>query len=196
MHSKYLQAFINTMEKYKQGASVEDTVKKLVYYGVNIVNTRPKDDAPTRKRIDGDFQFDEIVLGAICFITPRELLNIFPLEKRYDGEKWEAKDYFTSMEAIEKHGMDKPIGDAMTFLWDYMNRDLRKFTINILSTIDHKRNLQGQPSMMVEFMAEHGIKPLSKYTDDKGREFLVDSEGKALRVKKKFPRYLRPVELI
>lgn len=193
MYAKYLQACIHAMEKLKQGASIEETKKKLIYYGVKAVNARPEDDYLTFKQVNERMALDGMILSAIASVTPKEFLAIFPLNKTYDGKRWETKDYFTSMEMIREHGIDKPIENAMAFLWDYMNWETSAFLINVTGTFDHMRALDGKPSMMFEFLEEQGVKPLTKYTDHKGKEFIVDSNGKSMKITKKRPRHLRVV---
>ena len=52
-------------------------------------------------------------------ITPRELLSVFPPTKTYDGERYQCKDYFTTMQAVHKHGLDVPLGDrTFEFLYE------------------------------------------------------------------------------
>jgi hypothetical protein len=38
--------------------------------------------------------------------TPRELLRVFPIQKYYEGYKWEVKDYFSSIEYVNEFGLD------------------------------------------------------------------------------------------
>lgn len=193
MYSKYLQACINALEKLKQGASIEETKRKLIYYGVKAVNARPEEDYLTAKQVNERMALDGMILSVIASVTPKELLVIFPIEKTYDGKRRETKDYFTSMKSIREHGMDNPIENATAFLWDYMNWETSIFLINVMGTFDHMMALDGQPSMIREFFEEQGVKPLTKYTDHNGKEFIVSSKGKPVRVKKKHPRYLRNV---
>ena len=70
--------------------------------------------------IDGIFT----ILGCL---TLRNFVTTFPIEKYYDGTKWEEKDYFYTMEVLSKMDWDKPIGrdELSELLWDYMNADLR-----------------------------------------------------------------------
>jgi len=47
------------------------------------------------------------ILGCL---TLRNFVTTFPIEKYYKGEKWEEKDYFSTMEVLSKMDWDKPIG--------------------------------------------------------------------------------------
>ena len=61
-------------------------------------------------------------------LTPRQLMQVFPVVKEYDGDHWGTKDYFYTLEAMRKHGLDKRIGrtnkEIHHVLWDYMNHSI------------------------------------------------------------------------
>lgn len=193
MHDLYLKALINAMEQYKQGADERESIYKLVFYGIKAINSRPKIEYTSLQQIENNIAFNNTILGAIGALTPKELLNIFPLEKYYKGARYEAKDYFYSMNHIKQYGINTPIKDAMSFLWEYMNNDTRLFTVNILSDIDLIRKATGEDTIMGEFMEAQGIKPLRKYTAPNGKEYFIDHAGRTMRIKKKYPRYLKLV---
>jgi hypothetical protein len=69
----------------------------------------------------------------MALLTPREFTNIFPIEKVYDGAKYETKDYFFTVQAIEKIGWDSVIDDDIVeFLWDYTNIYVSLFLVEML----------------------------------------------------------------
>ncbi len=194
MHLIYLQALINSMENYKNGADEKDSIKKLVFYGVKTINTKPKDEYLNLETIQSNIDFNNVILGAIGTLTPKELMNIFPLDKYYKGAKYENKDYFYSMNYIKDHGINKPIKDPISFLWEYTNINTSIFLMNVLGEIDNLRISQGNQSMASEFMEAQGIKPLRKYTDQRGKDFFINDKGQTMRIKKKYPRYLKLVK--
>lgn len=71
-------------------------------------------------------QIDAIFTVCGC-LTLKNFVTTFPINKTYDGEKWECKDYFSTMEVLSKMDWDKPIGrdELSELLWDYDNSDLR-----------------------------------------------------------------------
>ena len=101
MYDLYLQALINSMKDYKNGADEKDSIKKLVFYGVKAINTKPKDEYLSLETIQSNIDFNNVILGAIGTLTPKELINIFPLDKYYKGAKYQSKDYFYSMNYIK-----------------------------------------------------------------------------------------------
>ena len=94
-------------------------------------------------------------------MTPSEFMTVFPIEKRYDGDRYEVKDYHYTMAELRKIGLNKPIGEhAQELLFDYQNRHVKKFNLFKMTIADHLRAYQGQPSMIEEFMAEIGVTPM------------------------------------
>jgi hypothetical protein len=188
--------FARAARRHAENQEDRDNFHRLVYWGVKIFS---------RGTLDG-LDFDELQLRfqTICTIkrlvgqlTPAELLQIFPPEKTYDGCRYQCKDYFSTMEALRRHGMDKPIGEAATsLLWDYMNPDICEFEVGCLSTMSAIRRAEGYKGLIEEFFEEQG-KPLTVYyeaKDSKGRKYMIDGNtGRRQRVYRKMPRYLRPV---
>jgi hypothetical protein len=184
----YEKAYINTLKAYQENLSdITETVKKAVFYGVKMVNTKELDDVIIREEAEYDFAFANLVISMMATLTPKEFMNIFPIEKEYDGHKWGMKDYFYTMEYIKTLDLDKPIGEKIfDFLWEYMNEDITRFMIKLLQFTSRLRQLEGKPTLVEEFADMMGIKTYKLFRDEKGREFLLDSEtGKTMRVKPK-----------
>lgn len=115
-------------------------------------------------------------------LTPREMAQMFPAEKRYDGGG-NFKDYFTStkfLNALE----DKPLGTegALKFLWDYMSPELNQFYLLVMEAVDNDRKRQGKPSMGEEFARENGIPVYHKTTDADGSPILMDEKGNTIPI--------------
>jgi len=118
-------------------------------------------------------------------ITPRELMNVFPPEKMYDGDKYECKDYFTTMEVITQHGIDTPLGDyVFEFLYDYMNRKTRQFVVRWINVIDDMRHADGLPSMIESFLESQGasVTMFRKITGADGRELAYNTQDGTIAV--------------
>ena len=54
------------------------------------------------------FSMQEIVKAFLSALTPRELLQTFPVTKFYDREREENADYYSTMEKFKNLDMDKP----------------------------------------------------------------------------------------
>ncbi|MCL6558098.1 MAG: hypothetical protein K6U74_04710 [Firmicutes bacterium] len=169
----------------------EDAFDRAVFYGVRLLG---------RERKDGllgdveDFELGQALLAMIELLEPRRFVRLFPVEKTYRGAKHGFKDYFFTIQMIEEHGWDRPIGNAMEFLWDYENPDVRNFLVSHLSRIRAIRQSQGQPGILEEWARENGIRTFRLYTDERGKQFLMDDNGRTYPVKKARPRHLKAVE--
>ena len=95
---------------------------------VSRENTRLGADEPkTLKQNQFRFQLIDSIFGVLGCLTLRNFVTTFPIDKDYDGAKWECKDYFYTMDVLKKMDWDKPIGrnELSELLWDYENEELR-----------------------------------------------------------------------
>lgn len=132
----------------------------------------------------------------ISWLTPNEFMTVFPVEKRYDGDRYDVKDYFSTMKELREIGMDTVIGGHVdSLLFDYQNPHVRKFNIFKFNVVDRFRAYQGKPSLMKAFLAEKGVYPVILVTDDDGKRFFYDrSRQTCYPVAKNRPRYLRVIK--
>ena len=89
--------------------------------------------------IENRYKEIKMVLDAIGRLTPQKLLQLYPVTKEYDGERWECKDYFYTMDKLKQWPPDKPIGTAQEvacLLWNYENKDLEIMLLQWLNVID------------------------------------------------------------
>lgn len=132
--------------------------RKLIYYGVKYLGN---DYVFNPLKLEHTFNSFDLVLMAIDTITPRKLIQIFPIDKKYDGHKWESKDYYTTMDVMREHGMDRQIGtaegQAFDFLWDYMNHDVMMFVVRFMSVLSDMSQLKGNGDPTVKFFESQGI---------------------------------------
>lgn len=197
----YYRAYCRVLKDYKNNPE-QDTkpvIKKVVFYGVKVANALKRYDIPisgkTKEDAEYNFNFANSVMSFMALLTPAELIQIFNVDKDYDGDKYETKDYFYTKSYLERIGMDKPIGEEITtLLWEYCNSDIRMFNVNVISFMSDLKRLDGQPGIMEEWAADNGIRTVSTFTDSKGKQYQLDGEtGKTTRVKKPKPRYLKIV---
>lgn len=132
-------------------------IERLVYYGIRYLGVHKYVFNPLT--IEVDFGYYELVLAAVHKLTPRQLMQIFPINKEYDGHKFESKDYFTTMaEPVANNGLDEPIKDPFSFLFDYFNSDTRLFLVRLTSIISEIDQLKGNGDPLMNFFASKGIK--------------------------------------
>jgi hypothetical protein len=170
-----------------------DTIKKLVFYGIKSMFNKPKPNS--YDQANRDFAFISFINEAIGKLTSAQFMTIFPIDKEFDGEKWEMKDYFYTIDYINSIGMDSLIGDNVTeFLWEYYNMSVRLYNVRSMSALSDMRRYQGKPSIMEEWANNNGIKTYTKHTDNQGKEYIMDNEGRTTKLGKPRPKYLRLVK--
>ncbi|WP_216664702.1 hypothetical protein [Bacillus sp. WMMC1349] len=200
-YSIYRKIFLNELYEglaqcESQGSIERETLKRVVFSGLKMINSEDMpetyEDVLTRFHIIGSIN------TMIGWLTPRELMQMFPVEKHYDGDKYEMKDYFYTMRVIEEKGLDNCIGterEVFDFISDYQNSDITSFMIESLSTVSALRRAEGQKGLLEEFAEEKGIDTYTMGTDHRGKQVLVNNTtGEVQRVIKKRPRYIQPVD--
>lgn len=131
--------------KYKNPKKLgRDNLKRYIYLGVKAFGNecfKNRDDSKIKsmERIEWIYERSHSIMTAIGLLTPKELIQIFPIKKDYGGEKGGYKDYFSVMEAIGKLPQNKPIGSAQAaadVLWNYSNPDTEYFLMMWIHSID------------------------------------------------------------
>lgn len=167
-----------------------DNIKRAVfyavkYYGLKSVIHKHSSELQTYKDVQDDFTFLECVKSIMARLTPLELMQIFPIRKTYDGDKWQCKDYFYTIEELKKYSMDEPLGiDGLEdFLWDYWNKDLFEFSSTAFSIISNMYRVQnGGKSIMEQWAEKQGI---DTYTTNKKAGYMINnSTGEIHKLKK------------
>lgn len=121
------------------------------------------------------------ILGCL---TLRNFVTTFPIDKDYDGAKWECKDYFYTMDILKKMDWDKPIGrdELSELLWDYENEGLRHAYMEYTSAMSAIYKAQTGKGIMEKFFGDRGV-PIC--TMDKGTGVMKDSQtGDIMKAKK------------
>ena len=74
-------------------------------------------------------------------LTPRELYQLFPIEKEYDGDKWGTKDYYYCIQEIKEIGLDTPMDEekVMHYIMECNNNSF--ITISIKHFSHNSREL-------------------------------------------------------
>lgn len=183
-YTVYLKAFQNVIYKRLENEADRTLLKRNVFYGVQLINAMksPSDYDQARS----DFELASIVKQVASELTPKEFINIFPIDKYYHGEKNGDKDYFYTMNYIESLNLNEPIGDGvLTFLMEYANNEILHFNVQIMCFMSAIRRYEGKPSIAKEWADMNGVDTYSKHTDNKGKEFLIDQEGRTQKVQKK-----------
>lgn len=131
-------------------------------------------------RPDAGLTLADKVFDAVKEMTPREFMQIFPIEKRYDGEKWGEKDYFSVMEDVKRHGLDKKITEPERFLMDYMNDDVGDFIVRFMGLASDAYKRATGRSMLLDGMEACGMEYTAYIGDD--LSWVCHFDGKDTRV--------------
>lgn len=191
----YLDGMVRAI-KAKQLAPDDKTItKRIIFYTVkylSIINIK----GMSRESLEGILVFDQMLLNQICELTPAELLTIFPVTKSYDGAKYECKDYFSTMEALQAHGLHEPIRSpetASSLLWAYMNPTVMMYQVHCMSVVSEIHTMDTGKGLMEQFFEDQGIEveTFRKYENDTGQSFMIGEDGRSFPVAKKTPRYIK-----
>lgn len=185
-HEMYERAYNRLLERYKSNPEdAKAAIKKLMFLGVKRIITRHEPALITQELADLYFQQIQVIIGAMALLIPKEFIQLFPITKDYNGHKYQSKDYFYTMDYVNKLPRNEPIGENINeFLWKYMNNDITEFMVKSMQAVSNLRRLEGLPSLSEQWTADNGIKTYSMHTDHKCNQFLIDREtGKTMRVK-------------
>lgn len=183
-----------------RNALLQGDAKKIVMAGVKYINaSRHANDKTDEEHVRGRFGLIECIQMFMARLTPREFMQLFPIEKTYDGDRWGCKDYFYVIKYVNTLNRNKPIGGErhlFDFLWEYQNRALNEFLVECMTGMDSICHLHGKPGPMDNLIDEMGITPYYMEKDEfTGQEYILNGDtGKTVTVKKQIPRYLKLVQ--
>ena len=190
MSELYYNALLNTAKKmsvlFEKNPELKEIdlpqwyIKQIIFYGMKAVNSQVKPETGyTEEMLKTRFEFFNLIINYISFLTPTEFITIFPIDKTFDGDKCETKDYFSTMEFLIKIRMDEPIGEENTLnlLWSYCNWNVRYFNVNFISLMSDLRQLDGQTGIMEQWADDNGITLNSLHTDPTtGLEYMINND--------------------
>ena len=70
--------FVNLLDK-----------KRIIYFGVKMLNFSRKNKGTTVELSLNSFTLSSVIKDVMSLLTPREFENIFPIDKTYDGDKFQ-----------------------------------------------------------------------------------------------------------
>lgn len=205
MWNKQYQNTVSSMfEKYKSIDDwSQDELMKVALCGVKYIKC-VADIERENQRLDASyntpfaikeagFNMIDVLFGIIGRIKLKNLIKIFPIDKDYDGAKWECKDYFFTMDVLREKGLDNAIGRDGVFdlLWDYENRELRKVTVFYMSCMSAMYQRQTGVSFMDKFCEDNNI---DSYSVDRENGIIVNNQtGKIAKLSNK-PSFMQIVK--
>lgn len=196
----YLNAFINEIEKankkYETAREYDlDTLTKIIWTSVKMISAlEPTNDGQVL--LESGLPLLTFINGSMSLLKPKEFERIFPIDKEYDGEKYDMKDYFYTRKYIDEFGEDRVIGDEIEeFLWEYQNRTIRIYMVKTLKIMSSIRRFETGKGIMEGFLEEQGVPTYTMHEGVDGKQYIENNQtGEISEVKKPRPRYLRVVK--
>jgi len=192
-HNSVLQA-IEKNRGIKVADYPQDDLMKIALCGIKYIcsirEVKRENDrlgtgyAPSLEEQKIKFQLIDAIFTVCGHLTLRNFVNTFPIDKDYDGAKWECKDYFYTMDVLSKMDWDKPIGrdNISELLWDYENADLRHAYIEFTTAMSAIYRSQTGKGIAEQFCEDHGI---GTYTVDKETGIMKNNQtGDIVKPKK------------
>lgn len=171
MYERAIKRFADTHKGMTELA--HDDIKKMIFLEVNYIYAIHRTDKNENDisyyhiGIMERFEYLESIVGLIGLLKPMELPELFPVDKIYDGDKYQSKDYYYTMEALRKLDPEQPIGhEAFALLWDYQNWSLSFFLVELISVMNTVAQYQGKPDFF-EYLfnkdSKSENKPVSRF---------------------------------
>lgn len=166
-HDVYKRAFNRlTDEMIKDGVKSfnRSGYIKTLHLLIKMIETMPKNYTIQ------EFEYYEAIMNMthsmMRVMTIRELKQCYPIEKTYDGARWECKDYYSTMNSLTEYDEDKMIdGDLSDILWDYFNPVIMRVHVNMMLLIDKKNELEGKQGLMEKISQDFQIPLYEKQSD-------------------------------
>ena len=125
MYRHILRIVKNNIDAYQKDETDRTALKRLVLWtGRELVYEQEhKEDYETENL----FAVSELYKSLVSGLTYREFMEIYPIDKRYDGARWGTRDYFSTMEFLSDIDLDSKIGgekQVMDLFFEYDNWEL------------------------------------------------------------------------
>ena len=193
----YLDGMVRGIKAKQLEPDNIEATKRIIFYTVKYFSVLDI-KGMNRENLESLLVFDQMLLNQICELTPAELMTIFPVTKSYDGKRYQCKDYFSTMEALQAHGLNEPIRSPETashLLWAYMNPTVMMYQVHCMSVVSEIHTMDTGKGLMEQFFEDQGVKveTFRKYETDDGQTFMMGEDGRSFPVKKPVPRHLKLV---
>lgn len=178
----------------------ESTSIRIAFYGIKYVTLFPFDTKTTLDDFLLMYKDIQTIINIMEVIPLKDIINAFPIIKEYEGERFESKDYFSTMDYLKNIDVENPLGEEIyNFFFNYYNNDIMNFSIRHMLIIDKIRKANNQQSLMEEFISTiDDKKQIHTYTYHEKEGYMYDNQtGKTFKVrkpKKRIPKYIKVVQ--
>jgi hypothetical protein len=182
---------------YKYGFTKEIDNKKSIFWGVKYINKFKYNDAVLEDLLKVNCEIDDIIIN-MARLTYNEFIELFPIIKDYDGNKWECKDYYSTKEYLNKFDLNTKIGidNIQELIFQYYNQDILNFGVYQMLIVDRISRYLGEKGILERFLDE--VDPEHKidtYTYNKEHNYIQNNRtGKITKVHKQRPDYLKVIK--
>lgn len=136
--------------------------KKIAFFGIKFIRMIRKNDIQSYNEAMSYMKLIYMIDVYASSLTYNEFINIFPIKKEYDGERFECKDYFSTLEYLKNFDLDCSIGEDINELyWSYYNSDIMAYGVNCILLVDLLRRHEGEQSVAQEFADMVGVETYS-----------------------------------
>lgn len=194
---QYHNSVLQAAQKNKDVKVIADypqaDIMKIAFSGIKYIcswrdvkreNNRLGVDQQTLEEAQATFKLIDAIFTVCGYLTLRNFVTTFPIDKTYDGAKWECKDYFYTMEVLKNIDWDVPIGkDTLSdLLWNYENEDLRNAYIEFTTAMSAIYRAQTGKGIAEQFFEERGV---PTYTMDRETGIMKNNQtGDTMKPKK------------
>ena len=170
-------------------------INKALFNGIKYVKYVNLDAKMTYDELKEVYHNILMVKELMRYVCPYFFLLHFPIIKDYNGKKFEAKDFYSTMEYLSTINLEDPLLDNLEeFLWQYYNQDLMAFALREIMIVEKLRRFEGKEGIMEGFMHEMGVDSYS--IDEKRKQIINNRTGKREKLKVSVPNYLKVVKNI
>lgn len=195
---QYRNSILQAAQKNKEIKSIADypqaDIMKIAFCGIKYIcswrDMKRENDrlgighCQSLEMAQVTFQQIDAIFTVCGYLTLKNFVTTFPIDKGYDGVKWEAKDYFSTMEVLSKLDWDKPIGrdELSELLWDYDNSDLRHVYVEFTTAMSAIYRAQTGKGIAETWLDDLGI---PTYTEDRETGIMKNNQtGDIMKPKK------------
>ena len=179
------QKFLRNKYKELYYKNKVGNIKFAIFYGINYLK---KEDV---KELSF-YELQEIFLEygyikeLISLITYNDFINIFPVCKEYDGDKYYCKDYFSTIDYLGQFDLNDKIKDVDELLMNYWNNSIINFNVKEFLCYDYLAKMSGKPTILDMWL--DNVDPEGKihtYTINKDLGYIQDNTtGRTVPFKK------------
>ena len=191
------------IKKYKQlyNKYKNNDLKKTIFYGIKYLSHFYPKDESYEELLEAFKEFDYIKV-LVSLISYKDFLQLFPIEKTFDGEKFQCKDYFSTIDYLKDKDMESEIKyeeDVDLLFWNYYNTEVMNFGVMQTIVCDRLIRMEGKKGFLESFIDEIDKEgKITTYTYHEKEGYMYDNKtGKTFKVQKPKPRkpkYLNEVK--